>query len=262
MPVSALDFRHWLQELAPGSSAADVSRLSGVKRSTLAQQLVRGRVAEATVVAVARAYGQNPVLGLAHFEPYRELAASVAPPTDAELLSQVPTARLLHELLARGQHAGDLAAAGVEPAATASAAEQVGAATIRVDAAPTVGEPTVRQWVEAIDDGELRQRVSHAAGIAPQNLSAQLSANRLSPELAVSTAREAGVGLRNGLVVTGLVTPREAGWPPESFEQAVRRLPDADLALMAADRLGALGRALRREERDAHATHRVWEHLG
>jgi hypothetical protein len=104
--------------------------------------------------------------------------------------------------------------------------------------------------------------VSHAAGIAPQNFSAQLSANRLSPELAVSTAREAGVGLRNGLVVTGLVTPREAGWPPEAFEQAVLRLPDADLALMAADRLAALGRALRREERDVHATRRVWEHLG
>lgn len=253
MPVSALDFRHWLQELAPGSSAADVSRLSGVKRSTLAQQLVRGRVAEATVVAVARAYGQNPVLGLAHFDPYRELAASVAPPTDAELLSQVPTARLLHELLVRGQHAERTTAV---PATVASPAPAT------VDAAPAAGEPTVRQWVEAIDDGELRQRVSQAAGIAPQNFSAQLSANRLSPELAVSTAREAGVGLRNGLVVTGLVTPREAGWPPEAFEQAVRRLPDADLALMAADRLGALGRALRREERDAHATRRVWEHLG
>ncbi|WP_077490811.1 hypothetical protein [Sinomonas mesophila] len=250
MPVSALDFRHWLQELAPGSSAADVSRLSGVKRSTLAQQLVRGRVAEATVVAVARAYGQNPVLGLARFEPYRELAVSVAPPTDAELLSQVPTARLLHELLVRGEHAGG-----------PPAAEPVGALP-QAGAAPAAGEPTVRQWVEAIDDGELRQRVSHASGIAPQNFSAQLSANRLSPELAVSTAREAGVGLRNGLVVTGLVTPREAGWPPEAFEQAVLRLADADLALMAADRLAALGRALRREERDAHATRRVWEHLG
>ena len=250
MPVSALDFRHWLQELAPGSSAADVSRLSGVKRSTLAQQLVRGRVAEATVVAVARAYGQNPVLGLARFEPYRELAASVAPPTDAELLSQVPTARFLYELLVRGQRAGG-------PPATVA-----GGAPAPVDASPAAGELTVRQWVEAIDDGELRHRVSHAAGIAPQNFSAQLSANRLSPELAVSTAREAGVGLRNGLVVTGLVTPREAGWPPEAFEQAVLRLADADLALMAADRLAALGRALRRDERDEHATRRVWEHLG
>ncbi|GAB4100623.1 hypothetical protein [Sinomonas halotolerans] len=243
MPVSALDFRHWMQELAPGSSAADVCRQSGVKRSTLAQQLVRGKVAETTVVAIARAFGQNPVLGLARFEPYQDLAASTAPPTDAELLSQVPTARFLQELLMRG---GDTSA----PAA------------VQGECLPGAGEPTVRQWVDAIDDGELRHRVSEAAGILPQNLSAQLRANRLSPELAVSTARQAGVGLRNGLVVTGLVTPGEAGWDPSACEDAMHRLKDADLALMAADRLAALGRALRRDDRDAHATRRVWEHLG
>lgn len=243
MPVSALDFRHWMQELAPGKSAADICRRSGVKRSTLAQQLVRGKVPEATVVAVARAYGQNPVLGLARFDPYRELAASTAPPTDAELLSQVPTARFLRELLVRS---GELAPNGTHP----------------VSGAPGHPDAAVRQWVEAIDDGELRQRVSIASGVAPQNFSAQLSANRLSPELAVSTAREAGVGLRNGLVVTGLVTAGEAGWPPEATEGALRRLPDAELVLMASERLAALGKNLRRAATDERAATRVWEHLG
>jgi hypothetical protein len=238
-----LDFRHWMQELAPGKSAADVCRRSGVKRSTLAQQLVRGKVTEATVVAVARAYGENPVLGLARFDPYRDLAASTAPPTDAELLSQVPTARFLRELLVRS---GELAA---EPGGAASSPD-------------SAQEPAVRQWVEAIDDGELRQRVSVASGVAPQNFSAQLSANRLSPELAVSTARAAGVGLRNGLVVTGLVTPGEAGWAPEASEEAMRRLPDTELVLMSSERLAALGRSLRRTATDERAALRVWEHLG
>ncbi|MDQ0261873.1 hypothetical protein [Sinomonas atrocyanea] len=249
MPVSALVFRDWLQELAPGNTAADICRRAGLKRSTLAQQLVRGKVAEATVVAVARAYGENPVLGLARFAPYGDLASSTATPTDAELLSQVSTARLLEELLVRG---GELPA--VPPASHPGPA--------RAESECSSCEPDVRQWVDAIDDGDLRQRVSEATGIAPQNLSAQLRANRLSPELAVSTAREAGVGLRNGLVITGLVTATEAGWPLEAWEQAVRRLPDAELAFMAAERLASLGRALRRTTTDARAVRRVWEHLG
>lgn len=248
MPVSALVFRDWMQELAPGISAADVCRRSGVKRSTLAQQMVRGKVAEATVVAVARAYGENPVLGLAHFAPYQDLAASTAAPTDAELLSQVSTSRLLAELLVRS---GELAHApsGLGPTAHGG-----------LECANC--EPDVRHWVDAIDDGELRQRVSEVAGIAPQNLSAQLRANRLSPELAVSAAREAGVGLRNGLVVTGLVTASEAGWPREACEDAVHRVPDAELAFMASERLAALGRSLRRQTSDERAAQRVWDHLG
>ncbi|NUP75217.1 MAG: hypothetical protein HOQ07_11305 [Sinomonas sp.] len=239
MSVSAIAFQHWVSQLAPGSSTADVCRQSGVKRSTLAQQLVRGKVAETTVVAVARAYGRNPVLGLAEFDPYRELASSIAPPTDAEVLSQTPTGRLLHELLAR---------AGSPPAQRPA---DLGGETAGV-----------RQWVEAIDDGELRHRVSAAAGIAPQNFSAQLSANRLAPELAVRTAREAGVGLRNGLVVTGLVTAAEAGWPPSAVEDALSRLSDAELALLASERLGVLGRSLKRLEHDERAARRAWEHLG
>jgi hypothetical protein len=244
MSVSAIAFQRWISQLAPGSSTADVCRQSGVKRSTLAQQLVRGKVAETTVVAVARAYGRNPVLGLAEFEQYRELAASVAPPTDAEVLSQTATARLLQELLVR---------VGAEPA---HAPARLAAADSRIT------EPAaVKQWVEAIDDGELRHRVSAAAGIAPQNYSAQLSANRLTPELAVRTAREAGVGLRNGLVVTGLVTAAEAGWPPSAVEDALGRLSDAELTLLASERLATLGRALKRQEHEERASRRAWDHL-
>lgn len=238
MSVSAIAFQRWISQLAPGSSTADVCRQSGVKRSTLAQQLVRGKVAESTVVAVARAYGRNPVLGLAEFEQYRELASSLAPPTDAEVLSQTPTARLLYELLVR-----------------------VGAQPPQVPPPASSEHAAVRQWVEAIDDGDLRHRVSVAAGIAPQNFSAQLTANRLTPELAVRTAREAGVGLRNGLVVTGLVTAEEAGWPPSAIEDALHRLSDAELTLLASERLAALGRSLKRQEHDERASRRAWDHL-
>jgi hypothetical protein len=119
----------------------------------------------------------------------------------------------------------------------------------------------VKNWVDAIDDGELRHRVSAATGVAPQNYSAQLTANRLAPELAVATSRAAGVGLAGGLVATGLVTEAEAGWPPGARQAALDRLSDGDLAALSGERLQALGKTLRRQEQDQEQTERIWENL-
>jgi hypothetical protein len=120
----------------------------------------------------------------------------------------------------------------------------------------------VKNWVEAIDDGELRHRVSAATGIAPQNYSAQLTANRLAPELAVATSLAAGVGPVGGLVASGLITEAEAGWPPDARQKALDSLSDGELATLAGERLLALGKALRRQEQDQEQTDRIWEHLG
>ena len=118
------------------------------------------------------------------------------------------------------------------------------------DLSPPPHATSVKNWVDAIDDGELRHRVSAATGVAPQNYSAQLTANRLAPELAVATSRAAGVGLAGGLVATGLVTEAEAGWPPGAGRPRTRpaqrrrpyrpgrRAPPGD------------GKALRRQEQD------------
>ena len=50
--------------------------------------------------------------------------------------------------------------------------------------------------------------VSAATGVAPQNYSAQLTANRLSPELAVATSAPPASGFSGGLVATGDSSPR------------------------------------------------------
>jgi hypothetical protein len=120
----------------------------------------------------------------------------------------------------------------------------------------------VKNWVDAIDDGELRHRVSAATGIAPQNYSAQLTANRMAPEVAIATSRAAGVGLTGGLVATGLVTEAEAGWEPGSRQAALDMLSDGDLTVLAGDRLQALGKTLRRQEHDHQQTEKIWENLG
>jgi hypothetical protein len=245
MPLPAKAFQRWLQGITPGTSTADVCRISGIKRTTLAQQLVRGKVAETSVVSISRAFNINPVQALATFDAYRELAGPVHPPTRSELVSQISTPDLLQAALARS---------AVDPAAQPSSDPPA--------LGPAPHATSVKNWVEAIDDGELRHRVSAATGIAPQNYSAQLTANRLSPELALATSLAAGVGPAGGLVATGLITEAEAGWPPGARRAALDSLPDGELTTLAGDRLLALGKALRRQEHDNEQTTKIWENLG
>lgn len=245
MTLPAKAFQRWLHGIAPDASTADVCRVSGIKRTTLAQQLVRGKVSVSTVVSISRAYNINPVAALAGFDSYRILAGPSQPPTRGELVSQISTADLLRAALARpamdplGRH---------------------GAVPPPLSAVPHAS--SVKNWVDAIDDGEVRHRVSAATGIAPQNYSAQLTANRLSPELAVATSVAAGVGPASGLVATGLITEEEAGWAPGARQEALDSMSDGDLTALVGDRMQALGKVLRRQEQDQAQTEKIWENLG
>ncbi|MFF2299559.1 hypothetical protein [Arthrobacter sp. NPDC058127] len=241
MSLPSKAFQRWLHGIAPNTSTADVCRFSGVKRTTLAQQLVRGKVAESSLVSISRAFDMNPFDALAQFEAYAALRGTPVPPTDAELVSQVSTMDLLRAVVEREEPRE-----GVAPLVLAE----------------TPHASSVRNWVDAIDDGELRHRVSDATGIAPQNFSAHLTANRLPPELALATSRAAGVGPAGGLVASGLVTEAEAGWPPGARRDALDRMTEGELALLAGERLQALGKALRRHEHELDHTNRIWENLG
>ncbi|MCA4133837.1 hypothetical protein [Arthrobacter sp. M4] len=240
MPLPSKAFQHWLNGVAPQESMADISRISGVKRTTLAQQMVRGKVAETTVVSISRAYGINPLDSLASFEAYSELHGPLPAPSPGELISLVSTLDMLQALIERTRP------------------ENKAAADLDDPMHPT----SVKNWVDAIDDGELRTRVSDITGIAPQNFSAHLTANRMPPELALATARAAGVGPTAGLVAIGLITEAEAGWPPDARRTALNALTDGELALLAGDRLQAWGKTLRRHEQDQENTERIWENLG
>ncbi|MBT2547581.1 hypothetical protein [Arthrobacter sp. ISL-65] len=249
MPLPAKAFQRWLNGVAPDTSTADICRVSGVKRTTLAQQLVRGKVAETTVVSISRAYNINPVAALATFDTYSDLASSSLPPSDKELVSQIATVDLLRAVIVRTAPKGS------------TGTGCTGTGTGQPELSPPPHATSVKNWVDAIDDGELRHRVSAATGVAPQNYSAQLTANRLAPELALATSRAAGVGLAGGLVATGLVTEAEAGWPPGARQAALDRLSDGDLAALSGERLQALGKTLRRQEQDQEQTERIWENL-
>lgn len=244
MTVSAKYFQHWLTSVAGSTSHAAVCRAAGIKRSTLAQQLVRGRVSVATVAAVSRSLGLPVVASLSEFAPFNDLATGSQAPTQAEALSQIADADLLREILNRRTAAESLTA------------------PLPVTLVPPHHSSSVRAWLDAVDTAELRQKVARQASIAPQNLSAQITANRLTAELAIESARIAGVGLTNGLVATGFLSPAEAGWAANARELALEGASDSALALLAAHRLEVLGRALRRSEDETAATRSIWENLG
>lgn len=251
MPLPAKAFQLWLHGVAPTASTADICRISGIKRTTLAQQLVRGKVAETTLVSISRALRLNPMAALGSFANYAELAGEPQPPTAAELVSQIATMDLLRAVIERSSRAHEGAGEGAAD----------GQAT-PPPLSPAPHATSVRNWVDAIDDGELRHRVSAATGVAPQNYSAQLTANRLSPELAVATARAAGVGFTGGLVATGLITEEEAGWAPDAKQLALAALSDGELTALAGERLQTLGKTLRRQEHEQAQTEKIWENLG
>lgn len=244
MTVPSKNFQQWLNSVAGTASHSAVCRAAGIKRSTLAQQLVRGRVSVATVAAVSRSLHLPVVQSLSTFEKYQDLAAGVLPPTDAELLSQVSDTDLLQEILNR------------------STAADNGTEAREVSLAPIPHRVSVRTWLDAVGPADLRQRAARAAGIAPQNLSTQVTANRLTPELAIHCARIAGVGLANGLVATGFLSSDEAGWMPHAREELLRRTPNSTLLALSAERMEALGKTMKRLEADAEADQSVWENLG
>ncbi len=244
MAVTAKAFQLWRSRIASQDTVSDVCRVAGIKRSTLAQQLVRGKVSVSTVVAIARGYALSPVDALTAFEGFEDLRVGSRVPTDAELVSQVSHIDILRLLVARSE---DKECAGTD---------------LQLNLAPFPHRNSVRAWIEAIDPGDLRQQLAASTGVARQNLSAQLTAGRLAPEIAVQAARTAAVSLTSGLVVTGLLTADEGGWPEDGRARVLRAMPDLELVFLARDRLDVLGKQIRRAELDDGKDRAMWENLG
>lgn len=242
MTVPAKSFQRWRLDVAPEANLTEICRQAGFKRATLAQQLVRGKVRVSAVVAIARGLGLAPVNELSFFDQFSDLAAGVQEPTAAELLSQVSHLDVVEYLVQRSRASNEdslLPHPGVFPHSA-----------------------SVRMWLGAVDRGDLRQAMANVSGVAPQNISAAVSANRLSPQLAVISARLSDVSLTSGLVVTGMLTSEEGGWPVDGRSNALMRLRDGELVALAQGRLEEMARAVRKHERDDERTREVWETLG
>ncbi|OUM44680.1 hypothetical protein [Arthrobacter sedimenti] len=228
MAVSGSDFKQWLEGRGITTSASELSRLTGLHRVTVGNQMRRGNVPESTVVGVARAYGIDPVAALADFKEYEDLDSRPRSPTAAEVLSQVHHADLMVELQHRTQ-------ARLFPRDD----------HVRIDF-PHDGSH--RAWIDAIDTGDVRHDVAEKTGTAITYLFTQLSDNKLTPIQAVTAARVSGTSLVAGLVVVGLITMEEGDWPEDVRETALRVMKHEELIELIQQRLNLLQRRVRQRK--------------
>lgn len=243
VPLPGAELIAWLEKSSYPTSVSELSRTISIARGTVRNQIARNSVAETTVVAIARAFGGNVLRALGSFGAYAGLAEETRGPLPTEVLSQVHYSDVLSELLARSGH---------------EAAPQLRARDL-------IGIPhdeSVRAWLDAVDAGELRRRISDETGVATNNISTQLTHNRLAPELAFAASRLTGVSLASGLVVTGLITPMEGLWPARAREDALLEASDEVLLEVAQERLNMLQRLVRRRKAAAELEAQLSEFLG
>lgn len=240
MPVSARDFQRWSEQMFPGVSARELARLSGLKATTLHQQAVRNKVAESTVVAVARAGNTDPLEALSSFEDFADVLRGTQPPTEAELLSQVHYLDVLREILGRSGELPPLEPAMLRPIAQSDSA---------------------RSWVDAIDPGDLRSVMAARLGITASTFSSRLRTKFAAP-LAVEIARQAGVSLSSGLVVGGLLTEQEGRWPVDGRFHLLRALSESDLFSLAIRKLTVVNRGYWQKQHNKEQAEEFWGNLG
>lgn len=244
MAIPATAFREWLAQIGMPDGVSALAGVLDVRRSTIQKQLIRGRVQESLVVSASRSAHLDPIEELSKFDPYGDLLEKTTAPTRSELLSQISYEDVLRDLLYR-----------IRPAY-----KDLLAPLARLSSIPHNG--SVRAWFDAIDPGDLRRQVSGRAGIAPPNLSTQLTQGKLTPSLAVDAARVAEVSLANGLVVTGLITTTEGRWTDGMREAVLDSMQVSELIDQVREKLAILRRTVRRQEEEQSAEQRFLDNLG
>ncbi|MBF0807751.1 hypothetical protein E4U03_03845 [Rothia nasimurium] len=111
MNIASPAFTRWIEGIAPDATLLDICTKAGLSLSTISEQRSGNRITPKTVIAIARAYGQNPVGELGGFDGYEALRCS-----QLTLLEAVPlysALELLHQRFVREGKA--IAGAGFGP---------------------------------------------------------------------------------------------------------------------------------------------------
>ncbi|TDW64683.1 hypothetical protein EDF51_11347 [Curtobacterium sp. PhB25] len=233
-------FAAWLVMAGAPSRSSELAHLIGENVGKIRAQRLRSRVSWSVVVAVSRALGRNPVQDLRSFPAFA--AVDAVQPSAPEALSQVEVEDVLLEISKRRR---------------SQIARMVGGAGYELQSFPF--EDSTRYWFDAIDtDGTLRAKLIDATTLDKASLSRAISANTLSPEQAVVAATIADGTPTVGLVVTGLVSPAEAGWSPTLRDTALIEASDTELIDLAGARLRTLRRKIRADQVEAN----YWKTLG
>lgn len=221
MAIGATAVKEWFALRCPDDSVSRIATRAGIGRVTLHQQIVRGNVSEASVIAIARSQQLSPIEELASFALYAELVP--APPAPQEILSFIDWPKLLVAI--------GLIYEGREIAES--------------DLGDPLYPDSSRVWVESIDKGLLRKTVEEDLGLASSNVATALRSTLKLP-LALAFARHAGVPMASAFVVSGLLTPLEAGWGAEERKAALLSRDMVQLLELVGMRAGMAERHLRR----------------
>ncbi|WP_148045156.1 hypothetical protein [Arthrobacter oryzae] len=245
MPVSTAEFREWLERGSLSPSPTALSTLTGINRGTLNNQLRRGNVAESTVIAIARAIGANVIDALSVFSPYRIIRSRPIEPSPAEVLSQVHHADLMAELQFR-----------------TSQKHYPRGLRKEIDLIAFPHDGSVRAWIDAIDPGDVRQRMSQDTGMALTYIATQLTENKLNPHLAIAASKAGEGSFATGLVVTELITPAEGGWQIRAREDELLEVSDDVLVDAISARIHLLQRRVKQRKEAREYAEKMTELLG
>jgi len=217
------EVQSWLDAVAPGTGLVRLAQLSGLPRLRVTQQVSRGSVAPATVTAIARGLDLDPLTELSKFHQFSGLVP--ASPAADELPSFIATPGLLQATVHRLK-------------------------SVITDEAE-LGEETYDQlalnWFALADEGNLRAHIQQELGIAQPTLWKMLR-SRLREDVSLEIARYANFPLVSALVVSGVLTGKEAGWDADCRSRWVNNVPLGQLLAVAEKRLHEVGKQERNLE--------------
>lgn len=99
MNIASPAFTRWIEGIAPDATLLDICTKADLSLSTISEQRSGNRITPKTVIAIARAYGQNPVGELGSFDGYESLNQSQLTLVDAAPLYSA--LELLHQRFVR-----------------------------------------------------------------------------------------------------------------------------------------------------------------
>jgi len=217
MPIPQEEFVDWLSAIGKSPSPSELSRISGMNRTTVQAQLRADHVPETTVLLLARKLGLDPLDQLSTFSPYQDLVAGTRDPSLPEVLSQLNYWDVADEMSSRADRAAIQPGLGLWALGNG-----------------------LRDWIQSIDPGGLRVELSARFGVLRPNVSAMITKNRMPMPMLVEAARIAQVSLASGLVVTGLLTLEEGRWPTRIREDALGEISDLELVDLLSEKLAAI----------------------
>ncbi|MDV2982487.1 UNVERIFIED_CONTAM: hypothetical protein Q9R71_35460 [Actinomycetes bacterium ARC8] len=223
MKLTRNDVQAWLDKVAPDSGITTLSQNAGLPRLRLFQQMHAGNVPPSTVVHIARSLGLDPLKQLNSFSVFKNVAPEA--PSPKEISAFVPTSSMLR------------------------------ACAARMDKSPLPGveveddnsEYTPRFWFDLADDGKLREALKVDLKISQPTLWKMLR-TRLREDVSLYVADYAGFPLSSALVVCGLLTPQECGWPADYAKLWLREVALSDLLEATERRLRDVAKIERNRE--------------